>query len=160
MAVGFRIVYLVELSSTPFFSHPILDAEYYLDWATKLARGGFRALPGVQGNYLYPYFLAFLIRIFQAGPLLIRIFQHSLGVITCLLIFRSGSLLFDRKTGLLAGLFYAIYIPAIFYEGWFLAASLTAFLSAALLCSILTALKDFRIGDWIRSGLLAGLLIL
>ncbi|MEA1926838.1 MAG: tetratricopeptide repeat protein, partial [Candidatus Auribacterota bacterium] len=40
------------------------------------------------------------------------------------------------------------------------AASLTAFLSAALLCSILTALKDFRIGDWIRSGLLAGLLIL
>jgi tetratricopeptide (TPR) repeat protein len=160
VAVVFRIIYLVGLSSTPFFRHPVLDAEYYIGWGTKLALGGFRVLPEFQGNPLYPYFLAFLIRIVDAGPLLIRILQHGLGVLTCLLIFRSGRLLFGSKTGLLAALFYAIYIPAIFYEGWFLSASLTAFLMAALLVSLLSAQENLRPGNWIWSGIIAGLLIL
>ncbi len=88
-----RIVYMGGLSGTPFFGYPVLDAEYYFGWGTKLAMGGFRVLPGFQGNPLYPYFLAFLIRFAQAGPLLIRIVQHGLGVITCLLIFKSGKVL-------------------------------------------------------------------
>ena len=160
VAIVCRVIYLIELSSTPFFRFPVLDAEYYFRWGSKLALGGVRVLPGFQGNPLYPYFLAFLIRFAQAGPLLIRIVQHGLGVITCLLIFRSGTILFGRKTGLVAALFYAIYIPAIFYEGWFLSASLTAFLAAALLSSLLTAQKDFQRGRWLGCGLLAGLLIL
>ena len=160
IAVVLRIIYLVELYPTPFFRNPVLDAQYYLDWGTKLAFGGFRVVPGFQGNPLYPYFLAFLIRVVNAGPLLIRIVQHGLGVMTCLLIFRSGRLLFGSKTGLLAALFYAIYIPAIFYEGWFLSASLTAFLMAALLVSLLNAQDNLRPGSWIWSGITAGVLIL
>jgi len=160
IAVVFRIIYLVELYPTPFFRHPVLDAQYYLDWGTKLAFGGFRVLPGFQGNPLYPYFLAFLIRVVNAGPLLIRIVQHGLGVVTCLLIFRSGKLIFGRWTGILAALFYAIYIPAIFYEGWLLSASLTAFLMASLLCSLLSAQENPSPGNWIGSGIAAGLLIL
>ena len=50
VAMVLRIIYLIELSSTPFFRHPILDAEYYFGWGTKLAQGGFRVLPGFQGN--------------------------------------------------------------------------------------------------------------
>ncbi len=102
VAAVIRGIYLIELAPTPFFRQPILDAQYYLNWGTKLAWGGFRVLPGFQGNPLYPYFLAFLIRIVNAGPLLIRIVQHGLGVVTCLLIFRSGRLLFGRWTGILA----------------------------------------------------------
>jgi tetratricopeptide (TPR) repeat protein len=160
IAVVFRVIYLIELSSTPFFRHPVLDAQYYLRWGGQLAWGGFGVCPGFQGNALYPYFLAFLIRFLNAGPLLIRIVQHGLGVITCLLIFRSGKVLFGGKTGLLAALFYAIYIPAIFYEGWFLSASLTTFLVAALLCALLAARENFRRENWIGSGVIAGVLIL
>ena len=160
VAAVIRGIYMIELAPTPFFRQPILDAQYYLNWGTKLAWGGFRVLPGFQGNPLYPYFLAFLIRIVNAGPLLIRIVQHGLGVVTCLLIFRSGRLLFGRWTGILAALFYAIYIPAIFYEGWFLSASMTAFLMAALLVSLLSAQENLRPSNWIWSGIIAGLLIL
>ncbi len=91
-----RVIYLVELSSTPFFRHPVLDAQYYLNWAGRLAWGGFRFCPEFQGNPLYPYFLAFLIRFAHPSPLLIRIVQHGLGIVTRYLIFRAGRALFNE----------------------------------------------------------------
>ncbi|MFH1037959.1 MAG: tetratricopeptide repeat protein [PVC group bacterium] len=155
-----RAAYLIELSSTPFFRHPVLDAQYYLSWGSSLARSGFHFFPEYQGNPLYPYFLAFLIRFLHAGPLALRIVQHGLGVVTCLLIFRAGKCLFSVKTGLLAAFFYAIYTPAVFYEGWFLSASLTAFLAAALLSSLLSAAAGRRPGQWLGGGIIGGMLTL
>ena len=160
LAVALRVIYLVELSSTPFFRHPVLDAQYYLTWAGKLAWGGVRFSPEFQGNPLYPYFLAFLIRFAHAGPLLIRIVQHGLGIATCYLIFRAGRALFNEKIGLLAAFLYAIYIPALFYEGWFLSASLTSFLTAALIATLLAPLESRRPGHWVGSGIIGGLLTL
>lgn len=162
LAVGgvIRVIYLLQLSSTPFAQHPILDAEYYFTWGTKLAWGGLWVLPDFQGNPLYPYFLAFLIRIMHAEPLLIRVIQHGLGLVTCLLIYHSGKILFSRATGFLAALFYAVYIPAVFYEGWFLSASLTTFLAAALLFFLISDPDNSRRIHWFEGGIIAGLTIL
>ncbi len=160
VAAAVRAVYLLQLFPTPFFAYPVLDAQYYLTWATDLARSGFHFFPGYQGNPLYPYFLAFLIRFLHAGPLLIRIVQHGLGVLTCLLLFRAGKHLFGEKAGLLAAFLYAVYVPAVFYEGWLLSASLTAFLAAALLVSLLGAGDSGKTGNWIAAGLIGGILTL
>ncbi|MDP8234856.1 MAG: tetratricopeptide repeat protein [Candidatus Erginobacter occultus] len=158
-AVLFRAVYFIELLDSPFGRHPVLDAGYYYNWAVRLAAGGFRYTGDFSGNPLYAYFLAFLVRFLRAGPVLIRAFQHLLGVLTCLLVYRCGRKLSGEKTALAAALLYAVFPPAVFYEGWLLSASLEAFLMTALLAVLLSA------GDRSRAvcfggGLLAGLLLL
>lgn len=158
-AVFFRTVYFFQLLDSPFFRHPILDAGYYYNWAWQLASGGFRSSGDFSGNPLYAYFLAFLLRFLRAGPALIRVFQHLLGVSTCLLLYYSGGKLFGRKVGVVAGLLYAVLPLAIFYEGWLLSASLEAFLMTALLALLLAAVG--RSGSfWLAGGILAGLLVL
>lgn len=160
LALILRALYFTELSLTPFFRHPVLDSQYYADWARKLAWGGFRFVPDYQGNPLYPYLLALSFRIPGANHYLPRIAQHILGVLTCLLVFRAGKTLFHPVTGLVAAFLYALYMPAVFYEGWLLSASLTAFLTAALLVILLHSLRKPDRGNWLISGLLAGLLML
>lgn len=158
-AVLFRAVYFLELLDSPFGRHPILDADYYFRWARHLAAGGFRFAGGYSGNPLYPYFLALLVRLLGAGPLLIRAVQHFLGVLTVLLVYHCGRMAFGEKIGLLAALLYAVFPPVVFYEGWLLSAALEAFLMTALLAALLTADRRFRRG-WFGSGVLAGFLLL
>lgn len=160
LAALLRVVYLVELSQSPFFRHPVLDAQYYTTWAQKLAWGDFRFISDYQGNPLYPYFLASIFRFLGANPYLIRLIQHSLGVLTCLIIFWTGKNIFSPGVGLLAALLYAFYVPAIFYEGWFLTASLSTFLTVSLLALLLYAKKKVENSNWLLSGILAGLLLL
>lgn len=159
-AAGVRLAYLLSTAGNPFFRHPVLDAAYYQEWAFRLAASGFHFFADYQGNPLYPYFLALLIRLLRAGPLLLRIVQHGLGVATCLLILHSGTVLLGRKTGILAALIYAFYVPAVFYEGWLLPASLTAFLAAAFLAALLEADRVKKSWGWIGAGAFGGLLTL
>lgn len=159
IAIVFRAVYFIELLDSPFGRHPVLDAGYYYNWAGRLAAGGFRYTGDFSGNPLYAYFLAFLVRFLRAGPVLIRAAQHLLGVLTCLLVYRCGRKLFGEKTALAAALLYAVFPPAIFYEGWLLSASLEAFLMTALLAVLLTAGGRSR-AVCFAGGILAGLLLL
>jgi len=152
-----RLVYLVELSQTPFFAYPVLDAQYYTDWAQKLSAGNFSFPPGFQGNPLYPYLLAVFYHIVGPSALYLRLVQHGLGLLTVLLVFLIGKKMFSPAVGLLAGLLYALFLPAIFYEGWFLSASLAAFLTALLLALLPAKPAGTR---WFLSGIGAGLLTL
>jgi len=160
LAAVLRLIYLVELSGSPFSLHPVLDAQYYVNWAQKLAWGNFRFVPDYQGNPLYPYFLAFIFRFLGANPHLIRLIQHGLGVLTCLLIFRAGREVSTPAVGLLGTFLYACYVPAIFYEGWFLSAALAAFLTAALLAFLLYARGQPDRLNWLPAGILSGILLL
>lgn len=159
VAVLFRAVYFFELLDSPFFRHPVLDADYYYNWARQLAAGGFRSSGDFSGNPLYPYFLAFLIRFLRAGPALIRVIQYLLGVFTCLLLYSGGRRLFGRPAALAAALLYAVLPLAVFYEGWLISASLEAFLLTALFAVLLAAGGRGR-GAWFGAGLLAGLSLL
>ncbi len=152
-----RLIYFVELGQTPFFAYPVLDSQYYTAWAEKLSAGNFRFAPGFQGNPLYPYFLAGLYYLFGPSAFFIRLIQHGLGLGTALLLFFVGKRIFSPAVGLLAALLYALFLPAIFYEGWFLSAALAAFLTALLL----VLLPDRSSGSgWFCGGIGAGLLTL
>ena len=160
LAVLVRLIYLVEIFPSPFFRHPILDAQYYSEWARKLAWSNFSFIPDQRGNPLYPYFLALFHNLWGLNPVAVRLLQNLLGVLTCLLIFRSGALLSRPVSGLIAAAFYALYAPAFFYEGWLLSAALEAFLLAALLAALLHSRGRREASNWFLDGSLAGLLIL
>ena len=60
-------------------------------------------------------------------------FQACLGAVTCGLTVLLGCRLFDRSTGLLAGLMTAFYGPLIFFESELLGSGWAAFWAVSLL---------------------------
>jgi tetratricopeptide (TPR) repeat protein len=160
LAALVRLAYLAELFPSPFFRHPLLDARYYSEWGRKLSWSHFSPLPDYRGNPLYPSLLAALYGLGGLHPVALRLGQNLFGVLTCLLIFHSGRLLARPAAGLIAAGFYALFVPAIFYEGWFLSASLEAFLAAALLAALLHSRGRREKSNWFLDGILAALLFL
>jgi tetratricopeptide (TPR) repeat protein len=109
------------------------DAREYDLWAQRIAAGdGWGSQPFYQAP-LYPYFLALLRRLFDAGPEGVRAVQALIGATSCVLIARAGRSWFDVRTGRVAGLLFALYAPAIYFDGLLQKAALAGGLAALLL---------------------------
>ncbi|MGQ9495561.1 MAG: tetratricopeptide repeat protein, partial [Thermoanaerobaculaceae bacterium] len=142
VASGVRLWHFLELSASPFGQRLVGDAEVYHGWAQAILAGDW--LSRSQGVFyqspLYPYFLAFLYWLFTPSPTVVFAFQAVLGVAACLLLARTGRLLFSPFAGTLAGLGLALFGPAVFFEGVVQKTALDTF----LLCSI------FFLWAWLR----------
>jgi len=68
-----------------------------------------------------------------------KLIQAVLGAVTCVLTYRLGERLFDRRTGAVAGFAVALYGPLIFFEGELLAGGWAAFWSVTLVLLFLRA---------------------
>lgn len=159
LAALLRLSYLEGLQADPFSRHPILDAAYYSNWAEIIAAGGLRPTPGFWGGPLYPYFLALVFRT-GGGPTAARAVQHLLGVFICVIIFKAAVAVSTPATALLAAFLYAIYSPALFYEGWLLSEPLAAFLTVALFLALLRTAEGRPAAGGLAAGALAALLTL
>jgi len=135
-ALLLRVVYLNEVWSIPFFEHPLVDAKSYDDWARRIAGGDwvgegvFYQAPG------YPYFLAVVYGLVGGDPWRAHLAQMVLGAASCVLMYVATSRLFDRTTGIVAGLGLALYPPAIFFDGLIQKAGLGLFVLCLLLLGI------------------------
>ena len=87
VALVLRGVYLVQITSIPFFDHPVGDARGYYDWALRLAAASsWHQWLGESPFYqapLYPYVLACWFKIAGDGFVGIRLFQTVLGALAC-----------------------------------------------------------------------------
>lgn len=123
---------------TPFFQTLGLDAKFYDQWARDIAMG-----QSEEGAFfmspLYPYFLAFVYRLFGRDLLLIRLIQAFLGSCSAVLAFTIARDVFDRRAGLIAGFLTALYGALIFYDGAVLMTPLLVFLSLVALSAIVRA---------------------
>jgi len=146
-----RAIYLTALSGTPFFTFNLLDAEYYLEWGTRLAYGG---AENFQGNVLYPRLISMAIKDGLNPLWTIRILQLLLGTGTTILVFLIGRECLGKWGGLAAGAIYAVYPAARFYEGWLLSTSLETFLAAGLAAAILCGKRK---GWLVAAGAVAAL---
>lgn len=112
-----------------------LDPEYYFSSAVEIAKGYLLGDYGLYaGGPFYPYFLGAAVSLFGKKLLFLRIVQATVGVATNLMVARLGYKLFDKRTGLVAGIAYAFCGPLLFnelgFENEFL---ISFFMSAALL---------------------------
>lgn len=152
VAGGVRLWHFLELSASPFGQRLVGDAEVYHGWAQAILAGDW--LSRSQGVFyqspLYPYFLALLYSLFTPSPTVVFAFQAVLGVAACLLLARTGRLLFSPFAGTLAGLGLALFGPAVFFEGVVQKTALDTF----LLCSI------FFLWAWLRQSFSLGKLAL
>ena len=172
-----RLLYLFEQSATsPTFYRPQLDeAEmvetadlHILEWKTNM--GFFRAEPIFKAP-LYPFVLA-LVRV-STGDLslwLMRLFQHLLGAMLCVIAFDTARRFFDSGdrraawAGPIAAALLALNGPLIRLENSLLLDFPVTFLQSAMVWALLRAVappahRSFarRVGWILGAGLLAAL---
>lgn len=157
LALGLRLTHVWFIERT-LGSAQIHDAAYYHDVA--LAWRGHVPSPDAVtdvafANVGYSRVLAWLYAI-CASSTWVLLCQAVLGTATVILTGLAAREIFgSRETGVWAALLYAVYAPAIFYDGLLLTPSLSALCSAVLIFALERALRR-RSWQW---AALAGLAI-
>jgi tetratricopeptide (TPR) repeat protein len=158
LAAAVRLLYVHQLSGTVFFAHPVVDAEYFDNWAREILRSG----AGHEGVLfrapLYPYFLALVYRLTGGSYLAPRVVQSLLGALTALLSARlalrvTGS----RAAAIAAGTGVALHGMLVYLDGELLAESLFIPLFIASLLLYARHRSSGGDGSLAAAGLLAGL---
>ncbi len=148
---------MLALRNSPYFSHPVLDAETYFRAASALAAGDGWAEPVYWQPPGYPYFLAAVLWLWGPGFLAPRLVQAILGALTAALTCAVGARVFGRGVGFAAGLIVAVYGLLIYYDGELLAPSLAICLQMATLYAAVRAPGEQGGRGWLAAGLLGGL---
>ncbi len=153
-ALAIRLIYQWEIRGHPFSRQLFLDPAFYDRWAQSIAAGDWlsRSQGLFYGNPLYPYFLAIIYTIFGRSLLIVRLIQSLLGTGICLMLMIIGRRVFDRTTGLFAGVLAALYAPFIFYEGTLTIATLGLFFSV-LTVLLLMSVRPPKYGNALAGGL-------
>ncbi|MFZ1627030.1 MAG: glycosyltransferase family 39 protein [Candidatus Moraniibacteriota bacterium] len=156
LATAVRVAYAFFLWRDSILTTPLLDAEYYVKWAEEIVRTGWLGDRIFFTEPFYAYFLSVFLKLLGTSGLSVTLFvQFSLGVVLPVILYFIGRRLFDRPTGILAGIIAALYGPFVFYEGLFLKTSLEVFSFSLFL---LVALWAFEKKQW-KQFLLAGVVL-
>lgn len=116
VALGVRLLHVVEMGPTPLFTVLTGDSRGYDQWARRLAAGDWIGSEVFYQAPLYPYFLGIVYSSVGADPWVVRLLQAAIGAGSCAALAYAGCRLFSRQAGIGAGLILAVYPPAIFYD--------------------------------------------
>ncbi len=160
LALSIRFLYLWEYSSCPTFRVPVVDSETYDRHARLLAVEGEIDRRFFWQGFFYPFYLAGAYALTGGSILWARIIQAMIGSALCMLVYRLGSEIFNRKTGLVAGILAALYGPSVFFECELLSTGWAAVWSVVLLLLILAAGMRHDLFLYVFSGIAGGLSII
>ena len=160
VALGLRLLVLVELSDCPSFAMPLVDSEIYDRAARGLAEGRGLGEAFYFQPFLYPFSLGVVYALTGSSIIAAKVVQALVGAITCALVAFLGARLFDRTTGLLAGGLTAIYGPLLFFETELVATGWTAFWSVLLPLLLLVAERRPSRARLLVTGACCGLAVL
>jgi len=161
LALVLRLAYLGFMMDSPLFDMPTMDAGVHDSWALQLSGEERGPMPWDGEPYfrapLYPYFLGLLYKLPGSPYLLVRLVQFLMGALSCALLFLIGRRLYDRRTGLIAGIMAAFYWIFIYFEGELLLPVLIVFLNLLAVLALVEALRSPRPWLFLLSGLFFGL---
>lgn len=145
LAAFLRFYKLGELASFTF------DEEHQFGLARTLVKNFHIIWIGVSASnldfYLGPFFVYFTyiwLRLFGSDPLPAYFVISGLGVFTTFLLFYTGKKLFDTKTGIIAGLLYAVLPLIVYHNQKFWTVSVIPLLALVMFFSLYQALKSPR----------------
>lgn len=160
VALLIRLACLYEVSSIPFYDQPAGDAKGYLDWANEIAGGRWIGEKPFYQAPLYPYFLSTLAVIGQLKPISVAAIQCTFGAMCTTLLMLLTTQMLGRRAGIIAGLLWAIYPPAIFFDLIVQKTSLASLLTCLFINTLFQSTQSSRNGWTTVSGFTLALLVL
>lgn len=164
IALLVRLVYIHQLNHSYFFA-PFTggyDDQIFDKWAQEIIKGNWLGdgLIFIYRMPLYVYFLSIVYSLFGHTYAAVYIIQSLLGAATCVIVYAIGRMLFNRNTGLLAGLIVALYGPILFYNGMLVGEVLGMFITSLAFLSLVYFQETGRYRHLFASGILIGLSML
>lgn len=155
----FRLLFILETQHTPFVQNLFSDSKIYNDFALDIVRNN--NWLGNEAFFMapvYPYFLAFVYKIFGESIYLIRLIQSLFSTATIFIIYLIARNLFSKRAGFIAAVISAFYSSFIFYSGLILSETLQIFFAAIFVLTLSINFKNEKrkylwIGIWL--GILA-----
>lgn len=157
LALAVRLVYFHEISKSLTFLIPISDSGLYDRLAHSLAQGGLMQKDFFLQSFFYPFFLSVVYFFSGSSIIFTKLTQILLGSVVCVLVYQLGQMVFDRRTGILAGVITALYGPLIFFESELVATGWASFWSVALLILLLKAAQKKGPRLYFALGICGGL---
>ena len=113
VALFSRVVFLAQLSGSPYAAHHLVDAQLYDEWAGGLARGAAPYTAPYFYSPVYPYAVSLIYKLLGHAPAAVRLVQCLLGSCSCLLVYLLARRLLSNSAAFAAGLFCALYGPLL-----------------------------------------------
>ena len=165
VALVLRLVYLDQLSASPLFEDPIMDARVHHEWAQDFAAGEEWSVDPETGApiayFRAPLYVWFLGTVYKflgvdAGftP---RLIQSLLGSLSCGLIFLLGARFFSRRVGITAGLGAAACWTLVYFDNELLIVPVIVFLDLVLLLLLEAVSRNPRWWRFCAAGAVLGL---
>ena len=151
-----RLIYLYEIGSTPFFHNAVVD-EYIYDHMGMAILQGLPEQDGLFRSPLYPMFLALCYGIVGHRIGTARIIQMVIGAVCTCVLYRFSRGFLEKRAAVTSAVIYALYWPAIYFQGELLIISIFSFL---LLLTIYVFQRSLKYGSWhvsILTGILLGI---
>ena len=160
LALSLRLAHALQMSASPLFTMPAVDAATYAEQAASLAAGNW--LGHGQGPFwqppLYPYFLGSIKLAFpESFYYASRWAQALIGSLTCALLYWVGQRLFGRGVAFCGGLMAAAYGPLIYFDARLLPTGLTTFLTLVSLSLLIRAVERPTRCGFMAAGFALGL---
>ncbi|MCP3981140.1 MAG: hypothetical protein GY716_17720 [bacterium] len=160
-AVGFGLRALHVAALADGLSGPILvqDSRFYHERALQLIAPGETRAGEVEFTHVgYPYFVAAIYRLAGPRPVAVLWVQALLGSLAAVCLALAVRVTLSRDgPAIVAGLAYALYNGAIFYDGLLLTPSLVNSLLAAAWLALALGFRSGRVPAHVAAGVLLGL---
>ena len=155
-ASALRLTYVMWLKNTPVGEKMLIDSAYYHREALRLVSEGWIGDQVFFMNPFYSYFLALIYTYLGPSWQWIWIIQSAMGTMICYFTYVLGGRLWNKRVGLIAAAFLALYGALVFYDGALLTASPILFLNTWALM-LLFGRKRLHWTSLIGAGILLGL---
>lgn len=152
-----RLVYLNQVAAMPTFDHPVMDEQYHVSLAQRIASpAGYGAEPYYRAP-LYPYLFAAFHGLTGHSLYWSRFLQIIMGSLLPLLVLLIGRRLFSERIALWGALLAVVYPTFLYHDVTILITSLKTLLAILLVWQLYRTQERQSSVNFVMAGLLLGL---
>ncbi len=156
LALVLRVTVAIQYTrENPLATRPVIDEAAYDRWAVEIAGGDLASDHAFFQEPLYSYLLGAFYALFGHDLLAVRIVQGVLGALTAVLVGALGVRVYGRTAGILAGIAFALYRPALLLPALLLKETLFLFVLVLLALALLETRRRAGAALWLAVGFLA-----
>ncbi|MDP8239908.1 MAG: glycosyltransferase family 39 protein [Candidatus Hatepunaea meridiana] len=157
IAVAIRLIYLAQYHGSPFYQMPVWDAADYHSIAVAFSQAKLSSTLPFRAP-LYPLLLGLIYMIFGISDLMPRLVQIIIGAWSCVLVMRIGERIYNKESGMIAGIIAAFAGLMIYYDLELLPTTLLIFFNLLFILELLKVAKGegsaVKVGIYFALGVL------